>query len=118
MIVELAHKLTALSNNYVGIIFKTKRTGEIIRNYSGIERASRSLEFVPQMDLDTGLEMTYEWFCKKWKIMAVLLMVICLCATVRISFAGGWTDFDFQDQPIAVVNIAMNSYSYVTAKIE
>ena len=65
MIVELAHKITALSNNNVGIIFKTKRTGEIIRNYSGIERASRSLEFVPQMDLDTGLEMTYEWFCKK-----------------------------------------------------
>ncbi|HIE30090.1 TPA: NAD-dependent epimerase/dehydratase family protein [Candidatus Poribacteria bacterium] len=64
MILELAHKIKALSGNNVDIIFEPKRTGEIIRNYSGIEKATRILEFVPEIDIDTGLKMTYGWFCK------------------------------------------------------
>ena len=64
-IIKLAHKIKAISTNNMDIIFEPERAGEIIRNYSGIEKATRLLGFVPQMDLDMGLEMTYRWFCKK-----------------------------------------------------
>ena len=39
-------------------------------------------------------------------------------APVRIDFSGGWTDVALftQEQPGAVVNAAINIYSYVTAK--
>ena len=66
-IIELAHKIKAISDNNVDILFEPKRTGEIIRNYSGIEKATRILEFVPQIDIDAGLKMTYGWFCKDGK---------------------------------------------------
>ncbi len=61
-IIELAHKIKTISTNNVDIIFELERAGEIIRNYSGIERARLLLGFVPQMDLDMGLEMTLRWF--------------------------------------------------------
>ena len=62
-IIELVHKVKLLLNDNVDIIFEPERVGEITRNYSGIERAKRLLGFVPQVDLDMGLEMTYGWFC-------------------------------------------------------
>ena len=45
-------------------------------------------------------------------------MVIRSRAPVRIDFAGGWTDVALftREQPGAVVNAAINIYSYVTAK--
>ena len=64
-VIELARKIKTISNKNVDIIFEPARAGEIIRNYSGIERATRLLGFVPQIDIDTGLKMTYRWFCKK-----------------------------------------------------
>lgn len=45
-------------------------------------------------------------------------MLIRSRAPVRIDFAGGWTDVPLfaQDQPGAVVNAAINIYTYVTVK--
>ena len=45
-------------------------------------------------------------------------MLVRSRAPVRIDFAGGWTDVALftQDSPGAVVNAAINIYSYVTAK--
>lgn len=45
-------------------------------------------------------------------------MIVRSRAPVRIDFAGGWTDVALftQEQPGAVLNAAINIYSYVTAK--
>ena len=45
-------------------------------------------------------------------------MLIRSRAPVRIDFAGGWTDVPLfaQDKPGAVINAAINIYTYVTAK--
>ena len=45
-------------------------------------------------------------------------MVVRSRAPVRIDFAGGWTDVALftREQPGAVVNAAINIYSYVTAQ--
>lgn len=64
-IIELAHKIKAISDNNADILFEPKRTGEIIRNYSGIEKARQILGFIPQIDMDMGLEMTFRWFCER-----------------------------------------------------
>jgi len=63
-IIELAHNVRTLSDNKVDIIFQPAREGEIVRNYSNVDKAQRVLTFVPRMDLDTGLEVTYRWFCE------------------------------------------------------
>ncbi|MFO7872569.1 MAG: NAD-dependent epimerase/dehydratase family protein [Candidatus Undinarchaeales archaeon] len=38
------------------------RTGEILRNYSKIEKAKKVLGFEPKISLEEGLRQTYRWF--------------------------------------------------------
>lgn len=39
------------------------RTGEIIHNFSNIEKAQRMLGYSPKVELEDGLKKTWEWFC-------------------------------------------------------
>jgi UDP-glucose 4-epimerase len=41
------------------------RAGEISRNYARIEKASRLLAYEPKMQLEEGLERTWQWFLSK-----------------------------------------------------
>jgi nucleoside-diphosphate-sugar epimerase len=38
------------------------RPGEILRNYSLIDKARARLGYSPQVKLENGLQQTYEWF--------------------------------------------------------
>jgi nucleoside-diphosphate-sugar epimerase len=40
------------------------RPGEILRNYSLIEKARERLGYAPTVPLEEGLRRTYEWFSR------------------------------------------------------
>ena len=42
------------------------RPGEILRNYSRVEKARRRLGYAPAVPLADGLRRTYEWFAREW----------------------------------------------------
>jgi UDP-glucose 4-epimerase len=42
------------------------RPGEIVRNYSRIEKARRRLGYAPAIPLEDGLRRTYGWFADEW----------------------------------------------------
>ncbi len=42
------------------------RPGEIVRNYSRIEKARRRLGYAPAVPLQDGLRRTYAWFADEW----------------------------------------------------
>lgn len=48
----------------IEIIRKEKRKGEIIRNYSDIEKAKKILGYLPERPLEEGLERTWKWFIR------------------------------------------------------
>lgn len=60
-IIDLANRIKEIANSESNIVFEQPRKGEIIRNYSCIEKARRVLGFKPQTGLDEGLAKTYEW---------------------------------------------------------
>lgn len=64
-IIELAKKIKKTANSDSDIVFAPPRKGEIIRNYSSIEKARKILGFEPEVDLDTGLARTWKWFREK-----------------------------------------------------
>lgn len=45
--------------------YEAPRTGEIIHNYSSIDKAHRVLGYSPKVDLEDGLRRTWEWFCSQ-----------------------------------------------------
>ena len=61
-IIDLAKQIIKTTNSDSDIVFAPPRKGEIIRNYSCIDKAKDVLEFEPEIDLDTGLAKTCEWF--------------------------------------------------------
>ncbi len=61
-ILDLAQRLQVISERSVGIQFVAARAGEIIKNYSNIEKAKRALGFAPAVNLDLGLAETCAWF--------------------------------------------------------
>jgi UDP-glucose 4-epimerase len=61
-ILDLAQRLQVISGRSVGIEFVGARAGEIIKNYSDIEKARCMLDFSPAFDLERGLTQTCEWF--------------------------------------------------------
>jgi UDP-glucose 4-epimerase len=64
-IINLAKQIIKTTNSDSDIVFVPPRRGEIIRNYSCIDKAIDVLEFEPEIDLDTGLAKTCEWFRRK-----------------------------------------------------
>jgi UDP-glucose 4-epimerase len=44
------------------IKFMDSRAGEVHRNFANFERARTILEFCPTIDLEEGLERTWQWF--------------------------------------------------------
>ena len=63
-IIDLAKQIIKITNSDSDIVFAPPRKGEIIRNYSCIDKAKNILGFEPEIDLDTGLAKTCEWFGK------------------------------------------------------
>ncbi len=61
-IITLAHQIKALVPFDVELSFKPAQIGEIVRNYSNIEKARRLLGFSPTMPLQEGLRQTVDWF--------------------------------------------------------
>jgi UDP-glucose 4-epimerase len=67
-ILDLAEMLQAemmaagLSEQPVAIVHENARAGEIIKNYSSIEKARRMLGWSPQVSLQEGLRRTVAWF--------------------------------------------------------
>lgn len=60
---ELAGRLQALLPDYrLRIRHVEQRAGEIIKNYSAIDKAARVLGWEPQVQLSEGLERTVRWF--------------------------------------------------------
>jgi UDP-glucose 4-epimerase len=46
----------------VNLEYSPPRAGEIYRNYADISKARRVLGFEPEIDIETGLRQTWEWF--------------------------------------------------------
>ncbi len=61
-IIELAEQVQALVPHEVELEFKPPRVGDIGRNYSDINKASRLLGFDPATTLADGLRQTFDWF--------------------------------------------------------
>jgi UDP-glucose 4-epimerase len=64
-ILDLAQRLQAISGRSVGIQFVGARAGEIVKNYSNIEKAKKVLGFAPAVNLDLGLSQTCIWFFRE-----------------------------------------------------
>ena len=64
-VLDLAERLQAIAGQPVGIQFAEARAGEIIKNYSSIEKAQHLLGFAPCVDLGRGLAETWEWFSRE-----------------------------------------------------
>jgi UDP-glucose 4-epimerase len=64
-ILALAQRLQVVSERSVGIQFVAARAGEIVKNYSNVEKAKRRLRFVPTVDLNWGLAETWAWFSRQ-----------------------------------------------------
>jgi UDP-glucose 4-epimerase len=65
-VVEIAEELNRLAEKYLGrrspIVYEHERKGEVRRSYSDITRAKEKLGFVPEYELEQGLEKTFLWF--------------------------------------------------------
>ena len=62
-IIDLAEMVRAsLPELKVRIVHQDQRAGEIIKNYSCIDKARRILGWEPRVPLDEGLSLTVEWF--------------------------------------------------------
>jgi UDP-glucose 4-epimerase len=61
-IIDLAKQIKQSVNSDSDIVFEQPRKGDIVRDYSCIEKAKRILGFEPETDLNTGLAKAYDWF--------------------------------------------------------
>jgi UDP-glucose 4-epimerase len=63
---EIAEKIQALvareTGREVTIRHRQPRLGDVKRNFSDIRKAKKLLGYVPQVDLDTGLQLTWDFF--------------------------------------------------------
>lgn len=66
-ILSLAHKIQAvLPECAVTITHMEQRAGEIVKNYSSVEKAYAVLKWQPQVPLEEGLRFTARWFMQAW----------------------------------------------------
>ena len=59
---ELVAQLGELAEREPVVRREPARAGEILRNYSSIEKARERLGYAPQVSLAEGLDRTFEWF--------------------------------------------------------
>jgi UDP-glucose 4-epimerase len=59
---DLVSRLAELSGREPEVRREPPRPGEILRNYSLVEKARHRLGYVPAVSLEDGLRRTYEWF--------------------------------------------------------
>ncbi len=65
-IIDLAHMVqAALPERAVQVVHEGQRAGEIIKNYSSIEKAQRELGWRPVVTLDEGLQTTLDRFLSR-----------------------------------------------------
>ena len=60
---------TAMPDYAIKIVHEGQRAGEIIKNYSSIEKARRELGWVPEMPLEEGLARTVTWFQREQEVV-------------------------------------------------
>ncbi len=63
---ELVSLLGEIAGRVPRVRQEPPRPGEIVRNYSRIEKARRRLGHAPAVPLADGLDRTYEWFAREW----------------------------------------------------
>ena len=63
---ELLSLLGEIAGRTPDVRREAPRPGEIVRNYSKIEKARRRLGYAPAVSLEDGLRRTYEWFASEW----------------------------------------------------
>lgn len=61
-LLELIKKISGRRD--LKVKFKPVRKGEVMRNFTRIDKARKILGFAPSIDLETGLTKTWEWFRK------------------------------------------------------
>lgn len=61
-LLELVAKLNALLGTTYEPIMAAPRTGDILHSRAGVQKAHELLGFTPQVDFDTGLARTVEWY--------------------------------------------------------
>jgi UDP-glucose 4-epimerase len=59
---DLISMLAELSGRKPEVRREPPRPGEILRNYSLIEKAEQRLDYAPSVSLEDGLRRTYDWF--------------------------------------------------------
>ena len=59
---QLVDLLCETAGRDVQVLHEGVRAGEILRNYSLIDRARSELGFAPAVDLAEGLRRTWDWF--------------------------------------------------------
>jgi UDP-glucose 4-epimerase len=67
---ELVSLLGEIAGRVPEVRREPPRPGEILRNYSRIEKARRRLGYAPAVPLADGLGRTYEWFASEWAPIA------------------------------------------------
>lgn len=50
----------------INLIYKNKRIGDVLRNFSNTNKAKSKLDWKPKIELDEGLEKTIEYFIDKF----------------------------------------------------
>jgi UDP-glucose 4-epimerase len=64
-IIDLAVLLQETANRQVETLYSQSRQGDIRKNYSEIAKATRLLQWVPQVGLAEGLQQTWQWFGRR-----------------------------------------------------
>lgn len=59
---EIIEKITKLYDRKIEIKYNEKRQGDVLRNYSSIEKAKYLLHWIPETELDKGLKKTFDYF--------------------------------------------------------
>ena len=59
---ELVSRLAEVAGREPVVRREPPRAGEILRNYSSIEKARQRLGYAPEVPLGEGLGRTFEWF--------------------------------------------------------
>lgn len=67
-ILDLAEKIKKLSKSKSKIIFRKKQVDDPERRNPDISLAKKKLKWKPQVDLETGLKLTINWFKKELKV--------------------------------------------------
>ena len=64
-VTDLVARLEEISGQEAHVRREPPRPGEILRNYSLIDKARDRLGYGPRVQLEDGLHQTYEWFTRE-----------------------------------------------------